>query len=47
LVRPDGDGDVRIGLEDTLVRPDGSPALDNQELLAEAGRLIDAYGSSG
>jgi uncharacterized protein (DUF849 family) len=32
--------DVRIGLEDTTVMPDGSPARDNAQLVAEAaGRL--------
>jgi uncharacterized protein (DUF849 family) len=30
--------DVRVGLEDTTVLPDGTPARDNAELLAEAVR---------
>lgn len=29
---------VRVGLEDTTVLPDGSPALDNAQLVAEAAR---------
>jgi uncharacterized protein (DUF849 family) len=32
--------DVRIGLEDTTVMPDGSTARDNAELVAEAARRI-------
>jgi uncharacterized protein (DUF849 family) len=28
--------DTRIGLEDTLELPDGSPAADNAQLVAEA-----------
>lgn len=32
--------DVRIGLEDTLVMPDGSVARDNAELVAEAVRRV-------
>jgi uncharacterized protein (DUF849 family) len=32
--------DVRIGLEDTTVMPDGSPARDNAELVAEAARRL-------
>jgi uncharacterized protein (DUF849 family) len=32
--------DVRIGLEDTTVMPDGSTARDNAELLAEAARRV-------
>jgi uncharacterized protein (DUF849 family) len=34
--------DVRVGLEDTLVLPDGSPALSNVELVAEAVRRVSA-----
>jgi uncharacterized protein (DUF849 family) len=37
--------DVRVGLEDVLTLPDGSPASDNAELVAAAVRLLDA--SSG
>ncbi|MFN2494161.1 MAG: 3-keto-5-aminohexanoate cleavage protein [Pyrinomonadaceae bacterium] len=37
---------VRIGLEDTLVLPDGRIARDNTELVSEAVRLIKAAGSS-
>jgi uncharacterized protein (DUF849 family) len=33
--------DIRIGLEDTLVREDGSPAADNSELVGEAVRLCE------
>jgi uncharacterized protein (DUF849 family) len=33
--------DIRIGLEDTLVLPDGRPARDNAELVAAAARLAD------
>ncbi|MFN2519825.1 MAG: 3-keto-5-aminohexanoate cleavage protein [Candidatus Limnocylindria bacterium] len=36
----DGD-DVRIGLEDTLVRDDGATARDNAELVAIAGRTVE------
>lgn len=32
--------DVRVGLEDTLVLPDGGPATDNAELVAAAVELI-------
>lgn len=32
--------DVRIGLEDTTLMPDGSPARDNEELVAEAARRL-------
>jgi len=32
--------DVRIGLEDTSVLPDGNPARDNAQLVAEAARRI-------
>lgn len=32
--------DLRVGLEDTLVLPDGSPARDNAALVAAAARLI-------
>ncbi len=31
--------DVRVGLEDTLVLPDGSPARDNADLVATAAAL--------
>jgi uncharacterized protein (DUF849 family) len=31
---------VRIGLEDTIVMPDGSPARDNAQLVAEAARRV-------
>lgn len=36
---------VRTGLEDTLVMPDGTVARDNQELLAEAARRVQAVSS--
>jgi uncharacterized protein (DUF849 family) len=36
--------DVRIGLEDTTVMPDGRTARDNAELVAEAARRIAALG---
>jgi uncharacterized protein (DUF849 family) len=36
--------DVRIGLEDTTVMPDGSPARDNAALVAEAARRLRALG---
>ena len=32
--------DVRIGLEDTTLMPDGSPARDNEQLVAEAARRL-------
>lgn len=32
--------DVRIGLEDTLVLPDGSPARDNAQLVAVAAEIV-------
>jgi uncharacterized protein (DUF849 family) len=32
--------DIRIGLEDTTTLPDGSPARDNAELVAEAARRV-------
>ena len=32
--------DIRIGLEDTTVLPDGSPASGNADLVAAAARLI-------
>jgi uncharacterized protein (DUF849 family) len=32
--------DVRIGLEDTPLLPDGSPARDNAQLVAEAARRL-------
>jgi uncharacterized protein (DUF849 family) len=34
--------DVRVGLEDTLVLPDGRPAADNAELVATAVALISS-----
>jgi uncharacterized protein (DUF849 family) len=34
--------DVRVGLEDVLVLPDGSAAADNAELVRAAVRLITA-----
>ena len=34
------DRDVRIGLEDTTLMPDGSTARDNAELVAEAARRV-------
>jgi uncharacterized protein (DUF849 family) len=34
------DVDVRIGLEDTTAMPDGSPARDNAQLVAEAARRL-------
>jgi uncharacterized protein (DUF849 family) len=34
--------DVRIGLEDTVVMPDGSRARDNAELVAEAARRMSS-----
>jgi uncharacterized protein (DUF849 family) len=34
--------DARIGLEDTLVRPDGSPATDNADLVRIAARRLGA-----
>ena len=37
----DGD-DVRIGLEDTLVREDGAPAPDNAALVTIAARMVEA-----
>ena len=36
---------TRIGLEDTLVLPDGTPAADNAELVRHARRLLDAVGA--
>jgi uncharacterized protein (DUF849 family) len=36
--------DVRVGLEDTLVLPDGSMARDNVELIREAVRRVRAAG---
>jgi uncharacterized protein (DUF849 family) len=38
--------DVRIGLEDTLVLPDGRGARDNAELVAEAARRVQARRSA-
>jgi uncharacterized protein (DUF849 family) len=35
--------DVRIGLEDTTALPDGSPALDNAQLVAEAARRMQLW----
>lgn len=35
--------DVRIGLEDTLVMPDGSPARNNAALVAAAAALVTAH----
>jgi uncharacterized protein (DUF849 family) len=37
--------DVRIGLEDTTLMPDGSTARDNAELVAEAARRVAAGAS--
>jgi uncharacterized protein (DUF849 family) len=37
----EGGRDIRVGLEDTLVLPDGRTARDNAELVAEAKRLAD------
>lgn len=31
---------IRVGLEDTVVMPDGSPAEDNAMLVAEAARML-------
>jgi uncharacterized protein (DUF849 family) len=39
--------DIRIGLEDTLVLPDGKPALDNVELVTEAIRRGRTVGAAG
>ena len=38
--------DVRIGLEDTLVMPDGRIAKDNVELVAEAVRRVEEWGQA-
>jgi uncharacterized protein (DUF849 family) len=38
--------DIRVGLEDTLVLPDGSAAPGNVELVAEAVRRVSAASSS-
>jgi uncharacterized protein (DUF849 family) len=38
--------DLRIGLEDTLVLPDGTPARDNAGLVAAAARLISGAAST-
>ncbi|MDQ6709548.1 MAG: 3-keto-5-aminohexanoate cleavage protein [Candidatus Dormibacteraeota bacterium] len=35
--------DVRIGLEDTLLMPDGSPAANNAALVAAAAALVNAH----
>ena len=32
--------DIRVGMEDTIVLPDGSPARDNAQLVAEAARRV-------
>ena len=37
--------DTRIGLEDALTLPDGSPARDNAQLVAEAHRRASQYGA--
>jgi uncharacterized protein (DUF849 family) len=37
--------DVRVGLEDTTVLPDGTPARDNAELVAEAVRHVARGGT--
>jgi uncharacterized protein (DUF849 family) len=37
--------DLRVGLEDTLVLPDGTPARGNADLVAAAARLISHAGS--
>jgi uncharacterized protein (DUF849 family) len=34
--------DVRIGLEDTTLMPDGSVARDNAELVVEAARRLSS-----
>ena len=34
--------DIRIGLEDTTLLPDGSQARDNADLVAEAARRVQA-----
>jgi uncharacterized protein (DUF849 family) len=39
--------DVRVGLEDTLVLPDGRTARDNAELVREAVRIARGVGSAG
>ncbi|MDQ6773271.1 MAG: 3-keto-5-aminohexanoate cleavage protein [Candidatus Dormibacteraeota bacterium] len=39
--------DVRIGLEDVLVLPDGRPAADNAELVAAAQAVINRASASG
>jgi uncharacterized protein (DUF849 family) len=36
--------DVRVGLEDTLVLPDGRTARDNGELVAAAASMASAAG---
>jgi uncharacterized protein (DUF849 family) len=36
--------DVRIGLEDTLAMPDGAPARDNAQLVAEAATRLSGRG---
>jgi uncharacterized protein (DUF849 family) len=39
--------DVRVGLEDTLVLPDGSPARDNADLVAAALEVVGRRGAPG
>ncbi len=36
--------DARIGLEDTLLRPDGTPATDNADLVGYAIRVLRSLG---
>jgi uncharacterized protein (DUF849 family) len=38
--------DVRVGLEDTLVLPDGAVARDNADLVAAAARMVRRAGAS-
>ncbi|MFI7103087.1 3-keto-5-aminohexanoate cleavage protein [Streptomyces sp. NPDC050161] len=38
---------TRVGIEDTLLLPDGSPAADNAQLVAAALSLTDAAGEEG
>ncbi len=40
----DAGHDIRIGLEDTLVRPDGAPARDNAELVSLAMEMACRHG---
>ena len=37
--------DTRVGFEDILTLPDGSPASSNGDLVAEAGRRMRAVGT--